>query len=123
MSWITPKTDWLETDRCTYADINRIAGNVNELLDVPSLKDDYIQGDVITLAEWEAILQALDDIAIAAGYNWEDFPDATVSALNFNLVESFTLGLKDWIDIIERQQSAYVYLGDAAYLGEGEYLR
>ena len=31
MAWITPKTDWSEIDRCTYTDINRIAGNLNEL--------------------------------------------------------------------------------------------
>ena len=123
MSWQTPKTDWVETDYCTYADMNRIAGNINYLLDASTLKDDYTQDDKVTLAEWNGILTALDTLAEVSKYASEDIPNASTTALNFNVVESFTLGLKEWIDLINRQDAANVYLGDELYLGDNQYLR
>lgn len=123
MSWITPKTDWLETDRCTYTDINRIAGNVNYLLDSDTLKDDYTQDDVIALTEWEAILEALSGLAEASKYVPEDVPDASTTSLNMNVVEAMILGVKEWINLINAQSVAKIYSGDDIYLGDNNYVR
>lgn len=122
MAWQEPFTSWAETDRCTYADMNRIAGNVNEICGT-SLKEDYTQNDVVTLTEWEAILSALDTLAATYEYIPEDEPDTSVTASNFNAVESFTLGLKEWIDLINAQAAARSYVGDPIYSNDNQYLR
>lgn len=122
MAWTTPKTDWLESDRCTYNDMNRIAGNVNEICGT-SLKADYTQDDVVALSAIQAIIAALEATAETAGYIPEDTLTEATTADGLNALESYTLGLCDWLNILERQQSAYIYLGDGVYLGEGKYLR
>ena len=123
MAWITPKTDWLETDRCTYEDMNRIAGNVNEVCGISSLKADYTQDDVVTLAEWWSIITALETMAELAAYTSGETMTEAVTADSFNAVESFTLDLKNWIDLLLRQAAAKIYVGDGIYAGEGQYLR
>ena len=123
MSWVTPKTDWQGTDRCTYADANRIAGNINYLLDSDTLKADYDQDDVITLTERNALMSALETLAEANKYAWEEAPDTSATALNFNRVESITLGIKEWIELINAQSVAKIFSGDAIFLGDGQYLR
>ena len=122
MAWITPKTDWLETDRCTYTDMNRIAGNVNEICET-TLKANYTQDDVVTLAEWQAIISALETVALSVGYVPDETMTESVTADSYNAVEGVTLGLKEWIDILARQESAKIYLGDGVYCGDGQYLR
>lgn len=122
MAWITPKTDWLETDRATYTDINRIAGNINEICET-SLKDNYTQDDVVSLSEFEAFISALETKAETVKYEPEEVLTVTTMADSFNALEGYTLGLKEWIDILARQQSAYIYLGDDLYLGDEIYLR
>lgn len=122
MAWTTPYTSWSETDRCTYDDMNRIAGNVNEICGT-SLKADYTQNDVVTLAEWNAILSALDTLAATYEYTPDDEPDTSVTASNFNAVESYTLGLKEWIDLINAQAAARSYVGDPIYSNDNQYLR
>jgi len=122
MAWITPKTDWLETDRCTYEDMNRIAGNVNEICSI-SLKANYTQDDVVTLTEWQNIIIALETMAELAGYTSDETLTELVTADSYNAVESFTLGLKTWIDLLLRQTSAAIYSGDGFYVGEDKYLR
>ena len=122
MAWITPYTSWLETDRCTYEDMNRIAGNVNELCET-SLKDDYTQDDVVTLTEWRAIISALTALATAVKYTSGETMNESATADSFNAVEGFTLGLKEWIDLLIAQESANIYAGDGVHLGDGQYLR
>lgn len=122
MAWITPKTDWLETDRCTYSDMNRIAGNVNELCGT-SLKADYTQNDAVTLAEWRAIISALVAKAEEAGYVIIDEIGESVTAENFNAAESVTFGTKARIELLARQASAAIYSGDGFYVGENRFLR
>ena len=123
MSWIEPKTDWQETDRCTYADINRIAGNINYLVDSDLLKDDYDQDDVITLTEWNLLLTALSALAEAVKFTPEEEPDTSTIALNFNRLETIILGVKEWIDLINAQSVAAVFSGESIYLGDGQYVR
>lgn len=122
MAWITPYTSWSEMDRCTYVDANRIAGNVNEICGT-SCKDDYTQNDVISLTEWNAILSSLETKAEEVGYESDDVLDTSTTASNFNAVEGFTLGLKNWIDLINAQTAARSYLGDQIYCNDNHYLR
>ena len=122
MAWITPKTDWLETDRCTYSDMNRIAGNVNEICGT-SLKANYTQDDVVTLAEWQAIVSAIESKANEVGYVIIDGIGESVTADNFNAAESITFGIKARIELLARQAAARIYAGDSIYLGDGQYLR
>lgn len=123
MAWIEPYTSWQETDRCTYADINRIAGNVNYLLDADVMKADYTQNDVITLTEWSSILSALSALSAAVKFVPEEEPNTTTTALNFNVIENYILGLKNWIDLINAQNAANIYSGESLFLGESQYLR
>lgn len=116
MAWITPKTDWTELDRCTHEDINRIAGNLNELGGT-SLKDDYTQDDVVTLAEWQAIVDAVNNLVENEGYTTDGTPDMTATAYNFNVVESLTKEVSDWIDLKEVQHVADIYANDPIYAG------
>lgn len=122
MARITPKTDWLETDRCTYEDMNRIAGNVNEICGA-SLKANYTQNDVVTLSEIRTIITTLETKKEAAGYDPEDTLVETATADGLNAIESYTLGLKDWIDLLARQASAKGRSGDDIFAGDGHFMR
>lgn len=116
MSWQEPYTTWLETDRCTYVDINRIAGNLNYLLDDDALKADYTQDDVITMSEWSDIVDAVIGLAESEGLlNVEEFPNTDATALNFNIVEGLTWDIKAWIDLKAKQLDAAAYAGEVIY--------
>lgn len=122
MAWKEPNTTWLETDRCTFSDINRIASNINMFAGT-SLKDDYTQDDVISADEWDAIIDVLIYLAEEWDYVIEDVPDASTTALNFNRIESLTLALHDWILMTIDNAEAAVYLGDGVYFGDDLYFR
>ena len=118
-SWQEPYTTWLETDRCTYADINRIAGNLNYLLDDDALKADYTQDDVITMEEWTDIVDAVIGLVESEGlYNVEELPNTDATALNFNIVEGLTHEIKAWIDLKAKQLDAAAYTGEAIYVND-----
>lgn len=122
MAWITPKTDWSEIDRCTYDDMNRIAGNLNELGGT-SLKADYTQDDVPTKAEWTLIVTAVNNLVESEGYHTEDVPNMSATALNFNVVEGLTQEIYDWIELKQKQHDAAIYSGDAVYLDDCQFVR
>ncbi|MBO5941320.1 MAG: hypothetical protein J6S50_00400 [Oscillospiraceae bacterium] len=122
MAWIEPKTNWVETDRCTFDDANRIASNINELLGSASLKADYTQDDVISAVQWRAVLDAIDSLIDREGYHADDLPGMSATALNFNIVEGLTLGIKEWIDLKNRQHAADIFFGEV-YSGENQCMR
>ena len=73
MAWITPVTDRGSDARCTYEDMNRIAGNINHLLG-SSLPANYGQDDdttttLVSVTAWNDILSALSSLCIAVGFN------------------------------------------------------
>ena len=118
MAWVTPKTDWADTDYFTYADINRIDGNLNVLYPSADLKTDFDNDDIITVTQCQAVLDTLDTIIETTGYSIdaEDTPPSmTAAAYNFNIIESLTQSLSDWIDLLNRQASARIYSGDDLY--------
>lgn len=56
MAWITPVTDRPDAQtRTTYVDMNRIVNNMAELGGTP-VKMIYTDADIVTLAEWTAIV-------------------------------------------------------------------
>ena len=56
MAWTTPVTNRPnERTRTTYADMNRITNNMIELGGSP-VKASYTDADIVTLAEWTAIV-------------------------------------------------------------------
>ena len=116
MAWITPKTDWSELDRCGYTDMNRIAGNINELAGT-SLKANYTQDDIVTGFQWTAIITAVIALAETEGYHIDDAPDMSATAGNINTVEGITQGIYDWIELKARQEVAALYMGEP-YSGE-----
>lgn len=80
MAWITPVTDRPGPDTRTVAeDMNRIAGNLNELTG-GSLKADYTDRDIVLGSEWKAI--------VAAARSWNEEITAATTWTNLNLIEA-----------------------------------
>lgn len=111
MAWITPKTDWSELDRCTYVDMNRIMGNLNELAGT-SLKTDYNNDDIISESEWSDIVDTVNGLIVSEHYHTEDVPTMDANAINFNIVEGLTQEIKDWIELRAKQHEAAPYAGE-----------
>lgn len=113
MTWITPVTDWVEGDRCSFQDMNRIAGNVNYLHQNAQLKADYTANDFVTVAEWSAILIALAELRQATFLQEEThLPGADMIAGTFNEVEELTLAIYERIGKMLAQKPANIYAGD-----------
>lgn len=117
MAWIEPKRDWTETDYCSYEDMNRIAGNLNELGGT-NLRSNYTQDDVVPRSQWTAIVSAVNNLIETEGYTTDGVPDMSMTALNFNVVEGLTKEVKDWIDLKEHQHVADIYAGDDLYAAD-----
>lgn len=80
MAWITPVTNRMSPDtRTTATDMNRIAGNLN-ILTGGSFKDNYTSDDIVKLADWNALIDALR--------NWNHNITYETTWTNFNLIES-----------------------------------
>ena len=67
MAWITPKTNWIYSDRVTADDMNRICGNLNYLLGEERLQKVYTEEDYVFLSEWVEIVRAFMLVQVAAG--------------------------------------------------------
>lgn len=118
MAWITPVTGRGSDARCTYADMNRIAGNINHLLG-SSLPANYGQDDgstvtLVSVTAWSDILSALSSLCIAVGFA-DPQPTSLMTFDNFNYVESLTLKVKDRFDIITKNADAVHYAGEGIY--------
>lgn len=118
MAWLTPVTDRGSDARCTYADMNRIAGNINHLLG-SSLPTTYGQDDdttttLVSVTAWSDILSALSSLCIAVGFS-DPQPTDLMTFDNFNLVESLTLKVKERLDLIEKNANAVHYAGEGFY--------
>ncbi len=114
MAWITPKTDWIAGDKVTYADMNRIGGNINHLLERYAVKATYTSSDYVYYSRWTAIINAIAEIAGQLGMDY-DAPDYQVTAHNFNVVETFLLNAKERLELLRTQTPANVYAGDGHY--------
>lgn len=80
MAWITPVTDRTGPEtRTVAADMNRIAGNLNELTG-GSFKADYTNVDIVLEADWTALVEAVRF--------WNEDVTAATTWTNLNLIEA-----------------------------------
>lgn len=112
MAWITPKTNWIYSDRVTADDMNRICGNINYLLGEERLQKVYTEEDYVFLSEWVEIVRAFMLVQVAAGIANPEKPTDAVTSYNFNLIESICLVAKDIIDHKRSQPTAIHYVGE-----------
>ena len=62
MAWITPKTDWISTDKLNFTDYNRICNNLDEVRsEATKLSFNYSGYQIMTRAIDEASLPHADD--------------------------------------------------------------
>lgn len=92
MAWTEPVTDRPNTQtRTTAKDMNRISGNINFLW-ATGLKETYTSSDIVTLAQWNAILRNINEIANLLGIS--EAEDSTLYT-NLNYIESIAMAYKD----------------------------
>ena len=123
MSWVTPKTNWSDSDLCTHEDANRIAGNINFLAPAVNLKANYTQGDFWTEAQIKAILSALSKLIVAVGLDDEPIQfQPAITADLLNEIEQQTLDLYNKLGLNAEQHVADIYAGDDLYTAHfGQY--
>ncbi len=111
MAWTYTKTDWSPSDRLTYSEANRIGANINYLTGAATVKDDYVQNDIMTAAEWALIKTTLQTLCYATALQW-DLPGDETTADNINYLESLIQRLYDRIETIFSNAVANIYAGD-----------
>lgn len=111
MAWQTPKTDWMQGDLVTPADMIRIGGNLNYLTASTSCRTNYTTDDYVFLSDWTAIKTAMQTVMTFIEQPGE-IPDDSTTSYNFNLVESFCADAKPIVDLIRVQQYANKYAGE-----------
>lgn len=117
MAWTYCKTDWTDADRMTAAHMNRIAANVNHLMDDDVAKADWIKNDFMLKSEWDVIVESLNHLA-----TWCDMDDRTIAATclrsaDVNAAEELMEDLYDPVALRRAQSTANRYTGDGAISG------
>lgn len=115
MSWQTPFTQWTQTSRVTYADMNRIAGNINYLLPSANLYDRYTANDFVTVTDWENICNALIRLITLSNVNEYFSLTWSLTSNTFNTIERITGVIYDALTIYDMQHVADNYAGDDLY--------
>lgn len=115
MSWQEPFTNWTRNSRVTYADMNRIAGNLNYLLPSANLKDDYTATDFVTVAEWNNICNALVRLITLANVGLRFSPSIILTYNLFNNIERYTGIIYNTLTLYDLQHIADNYAGDDLY--------
>lgn len=110
MAWITPKTDWTEADRCTAADMNRIAGNLTYLTVHTDGTNPYSNEMYVLLTDWHTLTNKAIALAAMVGIGAEPIDDRC-TADNFNKLEALIEKLKQPIDLRFKQSLANRYAG------------
>lgn len=109
MAWETPVTDRGEVAYCTPADLNRIDGNINYLLGT-SLKTNFTSNDILTLTQWQNIV---DNTILACGkygVKYIQAPTFDMTSYNFNNVENLLLQCYDRLMLWQEQAVTNVYV-------------
>lgn len=114
MIWQIPRTDWSANDFVIPEDMNRISGNINYLYQQAILKEDYTANDIVTIEQWNAIIQAIATLVKSIGLERQS-PGLQVTADNFNDVEDIIAQMKERLDLIFNQVEANIYAGDDLY--------
>lgn len=114
MIWQIPRTDWSANDFVIPEDMNRISGNINYLYQQAILKEDYTANDIVTIEQWNAIIQAIATLVKSIGLERQS-PGLQITADNFNDVEEIIAQMKERLDLIFNQVEANIYAGDDLY--------
>ena len=122
MAWQTPKTDWADVDLFTYADMNRIAANVNYLYPQASLKTNWVRNDFLDVTNWEALLAALKYLVETIQIDSDIITATVLNSATMNAIEQQLQDLYEKVDINARQHDADIYIGDDIFLAnDGQY--
>lgn len=128
MAWITPKTNWVGTDRFYASDYSRITGNVEYIADALGVTytpfASHSDGALLTAGERNAITDLIEALYATLGASWERgyvAPRRSYgSAWNsreLNIIESLLLGMKEQIDGTISNVVEY-YAGDEIICGD-----
>lgn len=115
--WVEPYLEWSSGSLCGPADMNRISGNINYLLGVDDLKDDYDSNDYVTKSEFEKIVNYINQLLILTGLSYDNLPTMETTADNFNLIESLILDIKNRMVGMEINSVAVKFAGEV-YSGD-----
>lgn len=124
MAWVTPVTDRVSGAVCTVSDMNRIAGNLDWLANELTTHQLYAGATVqktnyvleyVTLANWQDILSVLNAMVDALALTIDGEADESTTYNNFNTVESITLAIYEWYQLLLSQANANHYAGDDIY--------
>lgn len=119
--WIEPYTDWNNGTYCSPSSINRIMGNMNYLVGRTVCKDDFTSEDIITVQQFEPLLFWLKQLSYLTGVMYSTTPDYSLTAENFNLIETIEKRLKPYMDIRHNQNRNNHFVGynslNQIYLG------
>lgn len=108
MSWQTPVTNRTAGSRTTATDMNRIAGNLNNVLGT-TLKANYTDVDVVLGADWTALITQANNIATMIG----EEPATNLSTWdNLNHIEQIT---KTYHDMGSLYPSNSLYPSETTY--------
>lgn len=122
MAWTTPKTDWMDDDLFTYADMNRISANVNYLYPDASLKTNWVRNDFLDEDSWAALLAALRYLVNTIQIDSDIITSTTLNSATMNAVEQQLQDLYDKAGINALQHEADIYVGDKIYVANaGQY--
>jgi len=129
MAWITPVTDRTSgSAMMTYADMNRITGNIGHLYDLCQSegitiagsrisKTEWTQNDIISVSDWSNLLTCLGNARNAVGYIATD-PTYLMTWDNINEVEKQTQAVYSIINTYENLPRMNHWLGDPYYAGD-----
>lgn len=123
-TWTTPVTDRTDdTAMMAYGDMNRITENlawlyeecVEQGLSISGSiisKTNWVNNDIITLAEWTEILTCLTNVCTAVSYTPSGTATNSMTWSNINLVEEIELGCYEILSAYERIPNMNHYVGD-----------
>jgi hypothetical protein len=90
MAWQIPVIDRGEGATCLPDDLNRIDGNINYLLGT-SLKTDFNNNDILTIQQWQDIVNNTISACGKYGIKYVQEPTLDMTSYNFNNVENLLL--------------------------------
>lgn len=122
MAWITPVTNrQTGMSRMTYQDMNRITGNIDYVYDVIAdlgytiiggrvPKTSWFRDDIIDNINWNQTKGVLLNLYDAIGETPADYPGASMSYSNINIIESLTLYLYNFAfaDYLATGEGVYI---------------
>lgn len=122
MAWTTPKTDWMDDDLFTYADLNRISSNVNYLYQEANLKVNWVRNDFLDVENWNALLAAMRHLTNYYQLDTPVITSTTLDSSTINAIEQQLAEVYELLDMLDRQHVADIYCGDGIYMAaDGQY--